>query len=234
MYFKKLLGCIIVLLAAQVNGVFSAANIVDIATKRSRRLPYTHVNLTVRETDQISNGRCYAGTRPKFGNYAEIVFDIETLPQPGIPSENVGDIVLLLFPEGHRTAYPVLELTILIGKSNSHHFPTEEDLALRKKGYGTAALETLFASLKKGAKSGITLPEGTVVKLDIEQHKPWLKDWYGKFGFIEQPTGPFSEFWVMTCPVKKLKFPLNKKRRNDAAFKIQQAWRTYKANKVKK
>ncbi len=205
--------------------------LVDIATPRIRNLPYGGVALKVRQSDQISStNRVFSKEgRPKFGNCGEIVFDIYPTTSPKMLGEKVGDIILLLFPHSRRGCVePTLELTILVGKSGSHHFPTAEDFAVRKKGYGTAALETLFAALRKGEKAGIHLPKDTTIKLDVERHKPWLLDWYGRFGFTQEPDNLWNEFFVMKCPVKKLKFPLHKKR-VDAAIKIQRAWRSHRA-----
>ena len=62
-------------------------------------------------------------------------------------------------------------------ENGNHHAPTDQDIALRQKRYGTVVLETLFASFRESEKEGTYLPKGAIIKLDAERHKPWLLAW---------------------------------------------------------
>lgn len=191
---------------------------VAIATNPLAKLPYTNVTLEVKISDYIDPSFSRAFKSCADGQFfpsraAELVFDIYNTER-----QRVGDIVLLFFPGGRaHIKAPVLELAaILIGTSNSHHSPTPEDIALRRKGYGKGALETLFALLRKNK---LQLPKSTILTLGVERFagKDWLVDFYSQFGFTAREPSPLSEFIPMTCPMQKLQFPMHKALKTDQA-----------------
>ncbi len=107
---------------------------------------------------------------------------------------NVGKILVQYYHKGEEFPLPTIRLRDIT-------ITNESD---RKKGYGSHALEALFALLRKCP----LFPGNTIIKLEYTAFtKDDLKTFYEKFGFKMTSYNSGLGLGIMTVPLKDVKFP---------------------------